>query len=433
MKRPQIFSLSNVYNDHIVVTLKIGFIVDKTESFADCVHKLVETISYGGKGEFGSERPFAREEYQVKIIQFQEDLPISENGNEITGRIQIAIPIKLCPINQGIPQILSVIMYASVYSFISEFQVTDIALPDAYLKHLTQPKYGTAIFPGDENELRIGLILKPRSILNAAIANELIGKAVYAGIDYITDDELTVDPSEWRFKERVKFITNLLANLENETGRKVKYIANISSSFENSMKFAMIADQYGADGVMVNTVTMGYDVVQALAKNKKFKRFIVANVIGRNLMAGGPKYLITSHILSFFARISGADAVYTGPFVGSVNTRHEKASHFTWALTESLSSKYPIKKSFAVMSGGLAPNNLLENYRIYSSPVMFSIGLSLCNLIEEGTSIEKVIEIIKTVFEAEKKGGAKQVEKEITELARKHVDYFKILNKLKWT
>jgi ribulose 1,5-bisphosphate carboxylase large subunit-like protein len=431
MRKPLIVSITNVSEDHIIVKLRVGFLLDNSESFSDGVIKLIDTISYGGKGDFESERSGAKYEYQIKTIGFENDG--NAKGNEVTGRIQIAIPVKLCPPSIGIPQILSAIMYASVYSFITEFQVTDINLPDIYLKHFPEPKYGTTIFSGSENDLRLGMILKPRSILNAEIANELIGRAVDAGIDYITDDELTIDPPEWRFKDRVQFITSLLRDLKSETKKEVKYIANISGSFDTSMKLAKIADELGADGVMVNTITMGYDVVQSLAKNKKFKKFIVANVIGRNLMAGGTKYLVADHIHSLLARVSGADAVYTGPFIGNVNSRHEKAAHFNWALTDSLSRKYPVKKVYAVMSGGLEPNNLLENYRIYSSPVMFSIGLSLCNLIEQKISIEKVLEIIRTVFEAEKRGGAEQVEKDITQLAAKHPDYFQILKKLKWT
>lgn len=432
MKRLKIVSLSNVSNDHILVKLKIGFKLEKSESFADGVNKLIETISYGGRGEFEAERKDAREEYQIKTVGFEDDGEISIKGNDITGRVEIAIPLKLCTPNQGIPQILSTVMYASVYSFITEFQVTDIHLPDAFLKHLPQPKYGTAIFSGNDHDLRIGLILKPRSIINAEIANDIIGKAVKAGVDYISDDELTIDPPEWRFRDRIQFITGLLSDLENETGKKVKYIANISGSYQTSIKLAKEAEKFGVDGIMVNTITMGYDVVQSLARDKKFKPFIVANVIGRNLIAGGTKYLVADHIHSFLARVSGADAVYTGPFVGSVNSRHEKASHFTWALTDSLSKKHPVKKVYAVMSGGLEPKNLLENYRVYSSPIMFSIGLSLCNLMEQNAPITKVLEIIKTVFDAEKKGGAEQVDEDITHLASKNHEYFQILKKLKW-
>lgn len=433
MKKPIIVSLANVSEDHIVVTLKIGFILEKCGSFFEGVSQLLETISYGGKGEFKAERTNAREEYQVKVIGFENDEFATINGFETTGRIQIAIPLKLCPVSLGIPQILSVSMYASVYSFISEYQITDIHLPDAYLKHLPKPKYGTSIFSGNETDLRIGMILKPRSILNDEIANVLIGSAVNAGIDYIIDDEITVDPEEWRFKERIEFITNLLNQLNTGKQNKVKYIANISGSYDTSLKFAKLADKYGVDGIMVNTITMGYDVVQTLAKNKKFKPFIVANVIGRNLMAGGPKYLVADHIHSFFARISGADAVYTGPFVGNVKSRQEKASHFIWALTDQLSRRHPITKSYAVMSGGLEPKNLLQNYRVYSSPVMFSIGLNLCNLIEQEAPIDKVIKIIKTVFAAEKIGGEERVNQEITKLASKNKEYYQILNSLQWT
>ena len=431
MNNPVIYTQTNVFQDHIVVKLKVGFMLQKNESFSDGVNKLIETISFGRKGEFDLERKGAREEYQVKVIGFDYD-DSSYKNDEVTGSIQIALPIKLCTINQGIPHIFASIMYASVYSFINEYQVTDIQFPDVYLKHLPKPKYGTSIFSDDENKLKIGLILKPRSIINANIASKFIYKAGQAGVDYISDDELTIDPPEWRFKDRIPFIKNLLLELESETGKSIKYIANISGSYDTSMKLAKIAEDNNVDGIMVNTITMGYDVIQNLAKNKRFKPFIVANVIGRNLMAGGTKYLVADYIHSFLARVSGADAVYTGPFVGNVKSRNEKASHFIWALTDSLSKKYPVKTSYAVMSGGLEPKNLLENWRIYQSPVMFSLGHSLCNLINQDISIVLVLKIIKTVFDAEKKGGAEEVERDITQLAASDKNYLQILNILGW-
>lgn len=429
-KKSIIQSQANVDLDHVQVKMRVTFRLDKNEGFADGVTKLIETISYGGQGQFSLERVTAREEYMVKVIDFDEDS--SEKENEPSGRIQIAIPLNLCTVNQGLPQLISCIMYASVYSFISEYRVTDVIFPDTYLRSLPRPKYGTTIFQGESNDLKIGLILKPRSIINASIANEFVYKAGIAGIDYIADDELTTDPPEWPFHERVPFVIQLISQIKRETGKDVKYIANISGSYKESMRLASLAKSFGADGVMVNTISMGYDVVQTLAHDKKHKPFIVANVIGRNLMAGGPKYCMSDHIHSFFARISGADAVYTGPFVGSLTSRQQKAHHFAWALTDPLSKGYPAKPSYAVMSGGLAPNNLLENWRIYPGPVMFSIGLGLCNLMEQGVSIDTVFEIIRTVFDAERNGGADRVRHDILELAKKSKQYLETLNKLGW-
>lgn len=430
MKNPILHSYSNVSNNHIIFNLKVGFKLNQDEIFSDGVNNLIDIISFGGKSEFRLERSGARHEYEVKIISIDDD-PIAKE-EEAFGRIQLAIPIKFCLANLGIPLLLSTIMYASVYSFITEFQVCDITLPDDYLKHLPKPKYGVSIFPESDRAFKIGMILKPRSILNKEIVNKLINNEGISEIDYIADDELTIDPPEWSFNERTSYVMSLINEIYCSTRKKIKYIANITASYKKCMELAKIAQDLEIDGVMINTITMGYDVLHELASDKSFKPFIVANTIGRNLVSGGPKYLIADHLHCLLARLSGADAVYTGPFIGNIKARREKAAHFTWALTDKLSKNQSVKASYAIMSGGLDLKNILGNYRIYSSPVMFSIGLSLCNLIEEGISVGKILKIVNTVFAAEKIGGQTKVEQAITELATNNKEYLKILNKLEW-
>lgn len=398
MNQLKLYSQSLISEDHIIVVVKVGFCLKHIKVFTEGVVQLIDIIGFGNSKRYKDEDSILRENYTIKVITYDENLNDYNVDNYSTkGVISFAVPITICTIETGIPQIISTIMYPSVYSFICEYKVIDIEIPEKYLKSLPKPKYGLSIFNNDK-KVQLGLILKPRSILQDRLANLLVYKACEGGIDYIIDDELTINPPHWKFEERVSFIMDLINLAKRETGKEVKYIANISGSYKNSLKLAKIAEKYNVAGVMVNAISMGYDVIQGLAKNKNFKPFIVANMLGRDLFTGGRDFLIAPHILSFFSRISGADAIYIGPFIGTVLSKKEQSSKFQWALTDPISKKYQVLQSYAIMSGGITPKNIIENKMIYSQNTMFSMGTSLCSYIENEVNVKNILEIINLIL-----------------------------------
>jgi len=431
MNQLTLYSQTLISDDHIIVTLKVGFCLDNVKEFTQGVIDLIDTIGYGSSKRYTDEDIKLREKYAIKVITYDEDINSYNADNYSSkGLVQIGIPISVCTQETGIPQIISTIMYPSVYAFICEYKVIDIELPENYLKYLPKPKYGLSIFE-DKKLFQLGLILKPRSIIQEDLANLIVYKASIDGIDYIIDDELTVSPPNWKFEDRISFVMSLIKTAKKETGKEVKYIANISGAYKNSIKLAKIAEKYGVHGVMVNAISMGYDVIQTLAKNKKFKPFIVANMLGRDLMTGGKDFLIAPHILSFFARISGADVIYIGPFVGTVLSQKEQSSKFQWALTDPILKKNKISESYAIMSGGITPKNIIENKRIYSQYTMFSMGTSLCTHIEENVNVKIMLEIIQFILKKEEEKRIENIDNLVLELAKQE-KFLTTLKQIGW-
>lgn len=428
MAKLQLVSHSSIASDHIIAKIRVGLQLGTQTSFVEGLQLLLDTMSFGGEKVYKFERPDAREAYRVKPI-FYEEIEKRDKGNY--GFIDIAIPLALCNPKDGIPLLLSVIYYASVYSFVQSFELLDIEFPDNYIRQFPGPKYGTNAL-GNSDQIKFGLILKPRSVINQDRANDVVYKAAKGGIDYIIDDELTVDPTEWGFIERVSFVTNLLSSVEEETGKHVSYIANVTSAHKRSLHLAHIADDFGIDGIMVNSVMMGHDVIQELSRNKNYRPMIVANVIGRSLISGGPDYRMSDHVICLISRLSGADAVYTGTFAGDIRNKNEQASLFMRALTEPLSLRHPLKPCFAIMSGGINLRNVLDNWKFYLGPAMIQMGSGLNQLADADFPFDEIMNTAHIIFRLYKEVGEKNFHAELAKVAEKDRAIKNVLAKLGW-
>ncbi len=416
MKQLKLASRTSVIKDHIIVNLRVGFDNSPEIDLATQVKQLVDEISFGGSRRFSREESTARETLCVKTLHFSEDH--LEDNEERCCVITLAIPTSFATPKEGIPLLMAVIGYASVYAFVREFQVLDIELPDSYLRKFPGPKYGSqGILTHDEDVPVLGMILKPRCIVNKRIAKQLLSAIAHSGFDYVIDDELTVNPPSWPFEERVAFVVQHLRTIEKNTGKRISYIANITGSHRTSLNLANKAATLGVDGVMLNTVMMGYDTLHTLARRKNFSPFIVANVIGRGLLSNGPSFRINEHVFCLLARISGADAVYTGPFVGNIKARREQAAHFVKALADPLSSG-KILSSYAVLSGGISIRNILDNWEAYQEPAMVQMGRGLCELIDKEISAKVISKVVHTLFDEYQSGGISAVEEAILRLSQ---------------
>lgn len=429
MAKLQLVNHSSIANDHLIVKLRVGLTVGTQKSFVEGLQQLIDTVSFGGEKIYHYERQGARESYRVKPL-FYEEIEKKDSGS-IYGLVDLAIPIALCNPKDGIPLLLSIIYYASVYSFVQSFELLDIEFPDSYIRHFPGPKYGLSGL-GNIDQIKFGLILKPRSVINQDRVNNVVYKAAKGGVDYIIDDELTVDPSEWGFVERISFVSNLLRTVKDEIGKHVYYIANVTSAHKRSLQFAHIAENMGVDGIMVNSVTMGHDVIQELSRNKSFRPMIVANVIGRSLISGGPSYRMSDHVICLLSRLSGADAVYTGTFAGDIKTKKEQASLFLRALTEPLSTKHPLKSCFAVMSGGINLRNILDNWRFYQGPAMIQMGSGLNEIIDDGISVQEIMNAAHIIFNLYREVGANNFNSELAKISNRDRAFQTTLAQLGW-
>ena len=139
-------------------------------------------------------------------------------------------------------------------------------------------------------------------------------------------------------------------------------------------------------GVMVNVVTMGFDILLDLRKLLPTAP-IVANVIGRDIICGHGAYFVREKVVCELARLCGADAVYTGPFVDAdIQTGKERVNAVRSSLNSPMFAERSLKASKAVISGGLNFQKLRSNQKSYRAGLVALFGTEARRLFKSEAS-----------------------------------------------
>jgi ribulose 1,5-bisphosphate carboxylase large subunit-like protein len=316
---------------------------------------------------------------------------------------------------------LAIATYGSVYKFVSEYQVIDMEFPSETMaqKDLVGPRFGGGIVQVEDGSTRLGLIIKPRFASDERQVRELVRSVAEAGVDYVIDDELTVRSPHLSFERRVRVVVEELGEVASRTGRSVPYFANVTGGYGGAMERARLAHDVGAAGIMVNTVAMGYDVVADIAADADRNLAIVANSIGRGVMTSGPLFRVAPELLCKLARLSGADAVYTGPLVGSTVTMTQRAQRFRTALTDPYHQSCSRRPAVAVMSGGLGLPEIVQNESLYRGELMLSLGRDFIQPLLAGLPATTLMECLRGVWRALRDEGKLAGQSEAMRLAAK--------------
>jgi hypothetical protein len=228
----------------------------------------------------------------------------------------------------------------------------------------------------------------------------------------------------------VSTVTTAIGAATSDTGRRPVYIANVLAGTPRALELAHRAIDAGADGIMVNPIVMGYDVIHALASDPGFSGLIVANFIGRSLVTGGNQFRVSPILLCKLTRLTGADAMYMQPFVGAIRNPRKAASHYESALCRPFSPSRQIRPSVGVMTGGLALSEFFGNQDIYSGPLMLTLTERCALAWDRGLRPRIVFDCIAAIRTAMAEQDRRHVQEVVVELAGKssgHRDCLEIL------
>jgi 2,3-diketo-5-methylthiopentyl-1-phosphate enolase len=184
-----------------------------------------------------------------------------------------------------------------------------------------------------------------------------LGKLLFemgaAGVDIIKDDELLADPKFCTVEERLNLCMKACEKVRSETGRNVLYAINITDNLDVMFKKAKAAIKAGANCLMVNTYTVSFSAMSALAEDSGINVPILAHPDFAGAMFGSPNYGLTSSlVLGKLARLSGADMVIYPSYFGKVPMVKERVIRIGQELT---SPFYHLKRVFPGPSAGLHP------------------------------------------------------------------------------
>ncbi|MDQ3954512.1 MAG: RuBisCO large subunit C-terminal-like domain-containing protein [Actinomycetota bacterium] len=328
----------------------------------------------------------------------------SEGLDRRRGILEFGIHVGSLPDRYGLPTVLAIASYVAAYSFVLEYQVLDIFFPQVSIDsdQFPGPRFGPSFVGGSDSSTRLGILIKPRFVDDEKHLRAFVREAARSGIDYLTDDELTVGGARLSFRRRLEIVRE---ELENASGTRPKYFANILGDYESALERAFLAQELGVDGVMVNAYAMGYDVLTTLARAGGCQLGVLSNTLGRAVISKGPSFRVSTELLARLARLAGADGVYTGPMVGLIDNSQHSVAQFRRALTQPYGRGCKRKVAAAVMSGGVGLPELLKNDALYDGPLFLSIGYQFAEAFLAGVPAEVIVECVRTVWNVARERG----------------------------
>jgi S-methyl-5-thioribulose 1-phosphate isomerase len=258
-------------------------------------------------------------------------------------------------------------------SILPGIRIINIQLPESLLKIAKGPRFGKKgvqeIF-GVQRPL-ICTALKPLGLSAEELADQAYQFAA-GGIDLIKDDHGICNQTFSPFNERVEKCSEAVKKANQKFGTKTLYLPNISGSSENINKWAVMAKNSGAGGLLIAPGLVGMDTMKSIAEN---------NSIGLPIMAHpafGGTYVISdsngiSHgvLYGLLMRLAGADITVFPNFGGRFSFSKKECMDI--ALNCSTVMK-GIKSILPAPGGGMTTDRLPEMIDAYGNDLVLLIG-----------------------------------------------------------
>ena len=285
--------------------------------------------------------------YEVPMYEYV----IPKDIKERTYFVQIGFPV-INVKNNGIPLLLTTVI--GNISITYGLKLVDLAFPKSYLEDYKGPKFGI-------DGLRTLLKIPERPLLNnmvkpctghtADVAQDLVYKAAVGGCDVVKDDELISNAPFNTLEERITKVMEAVDKADSEKGEKTLYTINITSKFPDMFEHADKMIELGANALMINYLTTGFEALRQLAEDPSIKVPILGHMDFGGAYFGGIWTGMTS-MLTFakLPRICGADTVVIPAPYGKADILEERYEQNLKALRFPLQH---IKPTLPMPSGGI--------------------------------------------------------------------------------
>ena len=220
-------------------------------------------------------------------------------------------------VENDIPTLLTMIF--GKYSMAGAAKVMAVRLPENYGR---RPKLGiTGIRErlGVVERPLIMAIFKPALGLSADDHAAILKDVASGGLDIIKDDEIMGDLEVAPTLKRLEACRQVLDEVKQQTGRTVLYAINITGSATQLIEKARLLVREGANALLLNVLTYGFSVLDALVADPEINVPIFAHPALAGAMCAAPDYgMAYSVVLGTLMAHCGADAVLYPAHYGSL-------------------------------------------------------------------------------------------------------------------
>jgi len=245
--------------------------------------------------------------------------------------------------------------------YLSAVKLEELALPAALAQKFRGPRHGVA---GIREKLGVHdrplfcRSMRPASGLPTETMTAINEQVLLGGFDIIKDDELTYNSPVSPFRERVQRMLEMKRRVEDKTGERKLYFANIIDDLSASLAMAEDAAELGADGVLLSTSAQGLSIIEEVGR--RTDHIILSHNTCGDALTRANAWGASDAVLACLHRLAGADlAVTPGPFSTPYQDRNEAAA-FLAACRENLGDCPPL---MPIIQGGKQPSYLPEYTR----------------------------------------------------------------------
>jgi ribulose 1,5-bisphosphate carboxylase large subunit-like protein len=257
------------------------------------------------------------------------------------------------------------------FYFIREAHLLDLQLPHSFSRHYRGPAFGIrgirARVNVDDAPL-FGAIIKPNVGLDVERAAQAAAHLAEAGFDFVKDDEICVNPDLCPLAERVGRISRALDEAQQKTGRKMLYMANVTSDFAALEEAASTAVTAGAGGLMIDPFCTGLSAIDFL--RRKFDVPIYVHRVGYGLHSLGRDYSVSYEVFTKLFRLLGADFSHVGGIWGGSANARQKVARYLSLLRNVEPGDDAYRETWPVVSG-ISMESMGEYHGFYGNDTLF--------------------------------------------------------------
>jgi 2,3-diketo-5-methylthiopentyl-1-phosphate enolase len=256
------------------------------------------------------------------------------------------------------------------YSMAGPAKVTAIRLPKGYGQH---PKFGITGVRSLLNTPTRPLVMaiyKPALGLSATDHAHILSQVAGAGLDIIKDDEILGNLDSAPTLERLKACRPVIEEAQQRNGRSLLYAVNLTGKADQLLAQAKQLVAAGANALLLNVLSYGFSVLEALAADPEISVPIFAHPALAGAWCGAPDHGFSySALLGTLFSYAGADAVLYPSHYGSLP--FEAAEEFQ--IRDALRNR----NVFPVPSAGIHPGVVPRAIADYGQDVILNAGTGI--------------------------------------------------------
>jgi 2,3-diketo-5-methylthiopentyl-1-phosphate enolase len=306
--------------------------------------------------------------YDVPPIELRPDLPAERRAFVI----QIAFPE--ANFGSQFPMLLTTLLGNDV-STAAQLKLVDLQLSPSFVAGFGGPKFGIAGLREQlgirERPILLNMI-KPCTGFGPEAGADFFAASARGGADVIKDDELLGSTTFSAMLDRVSAYRRAAEQVYEETGHRAAYCPNITDRPEKVTENARRAQELGASMVMINGVSAGLGVIQAVAEDPDVTIPILAHYAGTGTLVENPRAGISSPLLlGKFNRLAGADVAMFGSIYSTYPLLRENYLRTAQFQTMPL---YDLKPTMPSVGGGIHPVSAVRIIEDIGFDVMLAVG-----------------------------------------------------------